>query len=322
MFDFRIFTIQTHRTKLNTYSQPNCPLLTPTSNAENVSIWWRHCALVKQAVIDSDNGVWPVRCQAIIWTKADLIWFDLIWTPKNKLKWHLNQNMTILSQDNEFENVFAKWRTFCLGLSQCVNRDIYYNDDHQLRGSIYVFDEKCDIQRIPWSKVLLHYNDVIVGAMAYRITSLTTVYSTVYSDADKRNTKAPRHWPLCENSLGTGEFHAQMASNAENVSIWWRHHDYLLWAIYHSEWLKGLLWHPKWCECLIIHWAHTHTHIYIYIMKKCVKSTPSLTHLSNTFYQCSTHSSTHDAFMKVSMTCCSEGLVVKALVFRMYVAMI
>ena len=30
---------------------------------------------------------------------------------------------------------------------------------------------------------------------------------------------------LCAgNSPGTGEFAAQMASNAENVSIWWRHH--------------------------------------------------------------------------------------------------
>ena len=27
------------------------------------------------------------------------------------------------------------------------------------------------------------------------------------------------------NSPGTGEFPAQMASDAENVSIWWRHHD-------------------------------------------------------------------------------------------------
>ena len=27
------------------------------------------------------------------------------------------------------------------------------------------------------------------------------------------------------NSPGTGDFPAQMASNAENVSIWWRHHD-------------------------------------------------------------------------------------------------
>ena len=31
---------------------------------------------------------------------------------------------------------------------------------------------------------------------------------------------------LCEgNSPVTGEFPAQMASNAENVSIWWRHHE-------------------------------------------------------------------------------------------------
>ena len=30
------------------------------------------------------------------------------------------------------------------------------------------------------------------------------------------------------NSPGTGEFPAQMASNAENVSIWWRHHDWNL----------------------------------------------------------------------------------------------
>ena len=30
---------------------------------------------------------------------------------------------------------------------------------------------------------------------------------------------------LCAgNSPVTGEFHAQMDSNAENVSIWWRHH--------------------------------------------------------------------------------------------------
>ena len=40
----------------------------------------------------------------------------------------------------------------------------------------------------------------------------------------KVNIKAPRHWPLCGEFTGTGEFPAQMASYAENVSIWWRHH--------------------------------------------------------------------------------------------------
>ena len=34
---------------------------------------------------------------------------------------------------------------------------------------------------------------------------------------------------LCTgNSPGTSEFPAQMTSNAENVSIWWRHHDGVL----------------------------------------------------------------------------------------------
>ena len=33
---------------------------------------------------------------------------------------------------------------------------------------------------------MFHYNDVIMGAMASHITSLTIVYSTVYSGADER----------------------------------------------------------------------------------------------------------------------------------------
>ena len=39
-------------------------------------------------------------------------------------------------------------------------------------------------------------------------------------------TSKPRATGLCVgNSPVTGEFPAQMASNAENVSIWWRHHE-------------------------------------------------------------------------------------------------
>ena len=62
-----------------------------------------------------------------------------------------------------------------------------------------------------------------MDSMESQITSLTIVYSAVYSGADKENIKAPRHWPLCGEFTGTGEFPAQMASNAENVSISWRH---------------------------------------------------------------------------------------------------
>ena len=61
--------------------------------------------------------------------------------------------------------------------------------------------------------------------IASQITSLTVVYSIVYSDADQRKHQTPRHWPLCGEFTGTGEFPAQRASYAENVSIWWRHHE-------------------------------------------------------------------------------------------------
>ena len=70
-----------------------------------------------------------------------------------------------------------------------------------------------------------HYSDIIMGTIASQITSLTIVYATIYSGADKKKTSKLRVTGLCEgNSPVTGEFPAQMASNAENVSIWWRLH--------------------------------------------------------------------------------------------------
>ena len=81
------------------------------------------------------------------------------------------------------------------------------------------------------SGTLTHYDDVIMGAMESQITSLTVVYSTVYSDADQRKHQSSTSLAfvrrihrgpvtgLCAgNSPVTGEFPAQMASNAENVS--------------------------------------------------------------------------------------------------------
>ena len=70
---------------------------------------------------------------------------------------------------------------------------------------------------------VFHYNDVIMYAMASRITSITIVYSTVYLDADQRKYQSSvslafvweiHRWPT------------QLASSAEYVSIWWRHHGH------------------------------------------------------------------------------------------------
>ena len=66
--------------------------------------------------------------------------------------------------------------------------------------------------RLVWTHC--YYSDFIMGVMASQITSLTIVYPTVYSGADQRKHQTPRQRPLC----------AYISSNAENVSIWWRHH--------------------------------------------------------------------------------------------------
>ena len=73
-------------------------------------------------------------------------------------------------------------------------------------------------------KINSHYGDVIMGAIASQIASLTIVYSTVYADADQRKHQSSASPAFVR---GIHRFPAQMASNAENVSIWWRHHGLL-----------------------------------------------------------------------------------------------
>ena len=68
------------------------------------------------------------------------------------------------------------------------------------------------------SLLVKHYDDVIMGAIASQITSLTIVYSTVYSDADQRKhqssaslafvrgihrgpVNSPHKWPVTQKML-------------------------------------------------------------------------------------------------------------------------
>ena len=74
-----------------------------------------------------------------------------------------------------------------------------------------------------------HYIDVIMSPMASQITRITIVCPTVGSDADEKKASKLHVTGLCKgNSPLTGEFPAQKASNAENVSIWWRYHVLLI----------------------------------------------------------------------------------------------
>ena len=87
-----------------------------------------------------------------------------------------------------------------------------------------------------------------MSAMASQITSLTIVYSNVYLAVDQGKHQTPRHWPLWGEFTGDRWIPAQRASNAENVSIWWRHNDIsrnsddLVWVlcIYRSRTLRPM----------------------------------------------------------------------------------
>ena len=72
-----------------------------------------------------------------------------------------------------------------------------------------------------------------MNAMASQITSLTIVYSTVYLGADQRKHHSSASLAF---SPVAGEFPAQRASNAENVSIWGCHHVYVSAEIIFSVW--------------------------------------------------------------------------------------
>ena len=71
-----------------------------------------------------------------------------------------------------------------------------------------------------------HYNDVIMGAMRLKSPASRLFAQPFIQVQIKENIKASRHWPLWGEL--TGEFPAQRTSNAENVSIWWRHYTEML----------------------------------------------------------------------------------------------
>ena len=94
-----------------------------------------------------------------------------------------------------------------------------------------IIDRVCRVHRLsamtyinviwPWC-CLSHDGDVIMGAMTSQITSLMIVYPT----RSKKTLKLHVTGLCAGNSPFTGEFPAQRASNAENISIWLRHHEW------------------------------------------------------------------------------------------------
>ena len=92
----------------------------------------------------------------------------------------------------------------------------FQSDWKSLNSNILRFCGKTSVRR---------YNDVIMSIIASQITSLNVcLLNRLFGRRSKKTSKLCVTGLCVGNSPGTGEFPAQMASNAENVSIWWRHH--------------------------------------------------------------------------------------------------
>ena len=122
----------------------------------------------------------------------------------------------------------SAWRCFCMvqPLRQpfrpkCTNRILQMHHQNPVvpsESDVHPQNPVCTYSvTLQWAwTCLIHYNDVIISAMASQITSLTSVYSTVYSRRRSKKTSKLSANGLCVgNSPVTGEFPAQMASTAE-----------------------------------------------------------------------------------------------------------
>ena len=69
-----------------------------------------------------------------------------------------------------------------------------------------------------------HYTDVIMTTMASQITSFMVVYSIVYSGADQRKHQSSASLAFVRGLRRDRWILRTKGSNAENGSIWWRHH--------------------------------------------------------------------------------------------------
>ena len=151
-----------------------------------------HICVSKLTIIGSDNGLSPGRRQAIIWTNAGIL------TIRNKLQWNFNRNSYIFIQENAFEN------------GVCEMASIWY--------------------RPQWVNMKLHWRyyerDGVLNHRHFdRLLNRLFRHRT-------ENFKDPRYCPLWVESTGDLVVPSQRASNTENISTWWLHHEYIFWYLW------------------------------------------------------------------------------------------
>ena len=128
-------------------------------------------------------GIW---CEWLVWVimwrqevsqnAGILVVLVVNWTLlRSKLQWIWNENRKLFIHENAFEYVshFVHGRWGKIGIPTLLRWHLCTVAAHS-------------VSLVIMGAILPHYSDVIMGTVSSQITSLTIVYSTVYSDEDQR----------------------------------------------------------------------------------------------------------------------------------------
>ena len=74
----------------------------------------KHICVSELIIIGSDNGLSPVRHQAIIWTNEGILLVKALGTKFSEI---LKRNSYIFIQENAYKMLSVQWRYFCPGLN-------------------------------------------------------------------------------------------------------------------------------------------------------------------------------------------------------------
>ena len=141
------------------------------------------------------------------------------WTHQHNIQWNFGSNDNILSDEMHFEKPTEKCRPFCSSLDFVMHNCLWRVAQKvaSMQGLITGVDFLTHGITLQW-----RHNE---GRGVPNHQPHDCLLKRLFRRRSKKTSKL-LVTSLCEGNLPlTGEFPAQMASNTENVSIWWRHHE-------------------------------------------------------------------------------------------------
>ena len=119
-------------------------------------------------------------------------------------------------------DVFTRQTVVFLWSNSCLSRFLpifvrYMNAITNDNDNNYIYRINAECRK------KIHYSDVIMSAMASQITGVSFAQPFVQAQI-RESIKSLRHWPLWWEPTGDWWIPLTKGRNAENVSMWWRHH--------------------------------------------------------------------------------------------------